>query len=582
MRSFKLFKKSKNVMPMKAEKLTREDKKRITQNVENRLGLNDARPKLGGGPVMAALTAMAMLTLMVAGGIYIAGKDDMVIDPALDSAASEIVTSQIEFASDYIYCDMYISENNSSVTISLPYAYNGISSVPTISIEGVSGSEGIRAYMISNSGWGNASVGGYTMGELTVKLDLPWESGAELTIDGLLVDIDGISAANDTVIVSFSKPLRFHCVDAVIDEAMEISFTNEIYNGGIKSLTEITSAKYRELQHITMLTGEPLECYEQNDITVPKRDLTADDGKRLTFANVISQRDDFALEKSAQLSLIYTNALLTFRDESGNEFNVIAADGSNLPVAFPDESALLVDIIGSSTSDEYSTTYTIDALAGNFYSQQAIDDIQTSFSEERIGKTELSNNMYSVDVQAVLCDGVAANIFMVITPLTDEANENIKDNDFSVQTEICTYYGDSIEADLHKRVSGSIYYSDHYARAVSICVSLEELGNISAASLKIKLPGSGELTLSTSLGRNVDMCEFVSEGGESVYLSRYAFYAPADMPFAAAENGEAFTLYQYSGVKEKHNAANFGVEVYAPSIIEKIEYNGETYTKKEA
>ena len=67
MRSFRLFRKSKNIMPNSPEKLTREDKKRITQNVENRLGLNDARPRLGGGPVMAALTAMAMLTLMVAG-----------------------------------------------------------------------------------------------------------------------------------------------------------------------------------------------------------------------------------------------------------------------------------------------------------------------------------------------------------------------------------------------------------------------------------------------------------------------------------------------------------------------------------
>lgn len=580
MRSFRLFRKSKNVMPQNAEKLTREDKKRITQNVENRLGLNDARPRLGGGPVMAALTAMAMLTLMVAGGIYIAGKDDMVIDPAVDPKGSEIVTSQLEFASDYVYCDMYIGEDDPSVTILLPYAYENSSSLPTMSIEGVSGTNGVKAYLISNGGWGSASVGGYSMGELQVRLDLPWESGAEITVEGLLVDVDDISAANETIIVRFPKPLRFHCVDTTDDEAIDISMTNELYNGGIKSLTEVTSTEYRELQSITMLTGEPLDCYEQSDLSTPKNDLTADYGQRLRFGNVISQRGDFVLQKSAQLSYIYTNALLTFRDGYGNEYNVIAAQQNGSPVAIPDSEAMLIDIIGSSTSDEYSTNYTMNTLAGNFYSQEVIEDIQATMSEERIGKTTLSNDIYSVDVQSVLCDGVTANILMVITPLNDEANAAIQDNGFSAQAEIYSYGGSAIKADLHKRMSSSILYNDLYARVLSFSVSLEELGSINAASLKIKLPGSDEITLSMSLGSNVDMSEFVSEDGKSIYLSRYAFYAPADDPYAAAENGESFTLYQYTGVQDKRSAANFGLEVYKPSIIEKIEYNGETYTKK--
>lgn len=581
MRSFKLFRKSKNIMPSSPEKLTREDKKRITENVENRLGLNDARPRLGGGPVMAAMTAMAMIAVMVAGGIYIAGKDEMVVDPATNSFSEEIVNGDVEIASDYIHCDMYLSRSMTDVSISIPYIYSG--KLPNITVTGFSGSntENVTVKTTANSLLGDTSSGKYDVGLLQLQLNIPWAEDSEVIIDTLIVSIEGIGS---NISIHLSDPLRFHCVDAVKDDNMQISVKRTIRGADtIQNDVKITSTEYRRLESIRMLTGESLICYQKNNTSYAIDDRTSDNGKVLEFCNIITEGGDFRLDKSAELCYIYANALLEVSDGEGNSYYVIAevenSNGYNGLSNVPDTDKLKEDILSSGTAQQ-GAAFEMDSLAGNVYSQEVIDTLESELNLAEVDQVEVESADTYITVDSVLCDGVTANILLLIEPSENYTGDakDFRDTD----PDIKFYSSENKELDIGIRKS--VYDSerdDMPIKCISVSVNMNDLGDELRPTMYISMQQDSS-GISVDLSRNINMNEYRSADGESVYLSECAFYSSYECPTSAADNGESFALINYSGNKSTYTAKKFGLEYYETFITGSIEYNGKTYTKKKA
>lgn len=581
MRSFKLFSKSKNIMPSSSKKLSHKDKKRIVENVEDKLGLDSAHSRFGGGPVMAALTAMAMLAIMVAGGIYIAGKDEMVVDPATNSYNKEVVHGNVEFTSDYIYCDMYLSSDMTDVAIQIPYVYT--ENLPNMLVVGLSGSntEDVTVQKFENSGLGGDGTDKYYMGVLQLQLNIPWSSGKEVKIDSLKVSIEGLG---DNLLVQLSSPLRFHCVDAQTDENMQISLSSSVRDADtIQNTVRITSTETRELGSIYMLTGEPLDCYERSSSSNLLSDYRVSSGKTLEFCNYITKSGNFTIDKSAQLCYIYANALLEFTDNSGKTYNVIANGENSLfgLFAFPDTELLKDAIVNDRTTFGNVSDFIMDSLAGNAYSQKVIEALETELSATEAGHGSSTSDTYTkMTKDSVLCDGVTANIMLLLEPGENYAE---KPKEFALTTpDIKLYSSDQKELDIDIRKV--IYDRERDGvpiKCISISFNMNALGNEKSIMLGISMPYSNIVT-SVELNQNISMNEYSCDDGESVYLSECAFYSSYDYPTSAADGGESFTVADYSGGTKTYTAKKFGLEYYETYNADSIEYNGKTYTKKGA
>ena len=579
MRSFKLFSKSKNIMPSSSKKLSHKDKKRIVENVEDKLGLSDARPRLGGGPVMAALTAMAMIAVMVAGGIYIAGKDEMVVDPATNSYNKEIIHGNVEFASDYIYCDMYLNSNMTDIAIEIPYVYT--ENMPNMSVTSLSGSnaEDVSVQKVENSVLGSESTDSYNMGELKLQLNIPWSSGKEVIIDSFKVSIEGLG---DNLLVQLGSPLRFHCVDAQTDENMQISLSSSVKDADtIQNTFRITATETRELSSIYMLTGEPLKCYERGSSSTLLSDYRISSGKALEFCNYITKGGNFTTESSAQLCYIYANALLEFTDNSGRVYNVIAGSDNSLfgKFAYPDTQLLKDAIVNDRTTFGNVSDFKMDSLAGNAYSQKVIEALETELSASEASHGSSVGDKYTkLTKDSVLCDGVTANIMILLEP---GENYAVTPKEFALSTpDIKLYSSEQKEIDIDIRKA--IYDRERDGvpiKYISISFNMNDLGDERNVTLKISMPNN-ELGTNLSLDQNISMNEYVSGDGESVYLSECAFYSSYETPTSAADGGESFTVADYSGETKTYSAKKFGLEYYETYNADSIEYNGKTYTKK--
>lgn len=582
MRSFKLFSKSRNIMPKNPEKLSREDTKRITENVENRLGLSDARPRLGGGPVMAALTAMAMIAVMVAGGIYIAGKDVMVVDPATNSYNTTVINGNVEFASDYIYCNMYLGSDMTSIEIELPYIYT--ERLPYMTVTGFFGSntDGVTINTVDNSSMGSESGDEYDMGVLRFQLYIPWSAGKEVRIDSLTVDIDGVG---ENIAVKFGEPLRFHCVDAQTDEYMRIGIESDISNyNTIQNTVNITSSELRELNSIRMLTGDPLECYQPGSTKSKLGDYNISLGKPLIFYNYITIDDYFSSQKPAQICYIYANALLQVTDNGGKTYNVIASreDSMFALINTPQTNMLKDALLDRYAAYDTSTKLEMDDLSGNVYSQKVIDAMESELSEAVAGRGMAGDDNIKVTVDSVICDDITANIFLILEP-GDNYTEHL-DEFIDAVPDIEFLSGGDDHNTLDINIRKKVYNRDRGGapiKCISISLNMSELGRERSPIMKISMPTSLQ-AFSVELDRNINMNEYCCDDGTSVYLSECAFYSSYETPTSAAEGDESFTLIDNSGNAKTYKAQSFGLEYYETYNTVSIEYNGKMYTKKGA
>lgn len=198
---------SKRLMPFGAKKLSRKQGNEHIDAIETRLGLENSRIGLHGGPVMAVLTTAVTLVIVLAAGIFITQYDTDTVVPGTHGAASS--QKNYIWGTSFVYNAEYVPLS-SVQEIRIPFAYKGELADKITSYDMIGENTGcitdisFEQTELSDS----TTIAGYREAVLDMKItyDCPYETVIKISSVAVTVN-------NTNMELAFPEPLIFFCCD---------------------------------------------------------------------------------------------------------------------------------------------------------------------------------------------------------------------------------------------------------------------------------------------------------------------------------------------------------------------------------